>query len=102
MEYVLAALAAIGALYLLIRFLTWAFYRNKSFGVTIYADVRRLDRADVLDLLETISTMTHTSAGRAAFGKIVLITEPGRDPDEEDLARFLRLFDLKGTICLDD
>ncbi len=102
MIYALSVLAAIGTVFLLIRLFTWAYYRKKAFPVTILCDVRAMDREEVLELLEALSSLSHSPPGRCAFGKVVLRTRLGSDPDEEELALFLRLFDLRGEILYED
>ena len=102
MIYVLAVLAAVGVLFLLIHGFSRAYYRKKAFPGSLYCDIRGMDRGEILDLLETFSTLVRTSSGQAAIQKVILRARPGSDVDEEELVQFMRLFELKGEILFDD
>ena len=101
MTIFLSILASVGAICLLIRFFTFCFYRKKAYPAVLVLDLRGLSREETIDLFETVSTVSHTSAGKALIEKVLVRTDPYQDASFEEISLFLRVFELKGEILTD-
>ena len=102
MEIILAILAAVGVISLLIRLFTYCFYRRRQYPVSLLADLRGMTREEAIELFETISTVTHTPAGRALVDHVLVRLDPAGAVAPEEAGLYMRLFELPGKILLDE
>ena len=101
MTILLSVFAAVGFIFLLIRFFVFCFYRKKAYPAMLLIDLKGLSREEIIDLFETVSTVTHSSPGKALIEKVAVRLDPDGDADLEEIGLFLRVFELKGEIIID-
>ncbi len=100
LDIVLAFFAVIGITFLLVHFFSFLYYRKLSYQIPLEADLRHMDKNEAIDFFELLSTVSHSSSGKALIGKVIVFLKEDQELTQEDVLRYFSIFDLEGEVLL--
>lgn len=97
LEIILSFFASIGIVLIAARVIDYLFYHNTKVPSTLLADLRQKTEEEAIEILELISSVRESYAGKAVIGEILVFI------DEEELSRrtvefYMKAFSLDGII----
>lgn len=97
-EILLSFFAIIGMLFLIIYVCDYLFYRNFKHELTLTVDVSFLSAAECIECFELITTIRQTTIGKAAIGKVIILTHDENDENTKLAMEYIRIFKIPGSI----
>lgn len=97
-EILLSFFAIIGMLFLIIYICDYFFYRKFNQELILTFDISSLSAAECIEIFELITTVRQTTIGKAAIGKVLILSDDASCENTKLAKEYMRIFKIPGTI----
>ena len=97
-EILLSFFAIIGMLFLIIYTCDYFFYRNFNHELILTFDISALTAAECIEVFELITTVRQTTIGKAAIGKVLILSDDASSESTKLAKEYMRIFKIPGKI----